>query len=339
MNLLDLLIKIAIAVMPVLLFLVTLMYLDSYKLVKFRRVLVMMLVGCGVAIVSYGLNVLLLDVLEVSRTIVTRTAAPIMEETLKCLLIFVLIRARRIGFLVDAAIQGFAIGTGFALVENFYYVIALPDASVALWMIRGLGTAVMHGGTTAIFAIISKGLTQKITPPRLYDFVPGLLLAFGFHAAFNHFVVSPLISTILVVIVLPVVFTFFFHRSEKRLQNWLGSGFDLDTEILRLINSGDFTKSPIGLYLKSLRQFYAGEVLADMLCYLRLRTELALRAKGVLMMRESGFPVKPDPEVKANLEELRYLETTIGRTAMMSLTPIVRSSEQDMWQLEILQEA
>ncbi|MCA1732083.1 MAG: hypothetical protein LC732_00590, partial [Acidobacteria bacterium] len=90
------------------------------------------------------------------------------------------------------------------------------------------------------------------------------------------------------------------------------------------------------LYLGSLRQFYPGEVLVDMLCYLRLHTELSLRAKGILIMKESGFAVKRDPEVVESLTELRHLESSIGKTAMSSLTPILRGSEQDLWQLEIL---
>ncbi len=332
----DLIISILTGAVPVSLFLVTLVYLDSYKLVKLRRVVLMVLVGCAIATLSYGVNLLLLDQLGLSRNVVTTFTAPLVEELLKCALIVIMIRARRVGFVVDAAIQGFAIGTGFALIENLYYLTAMDHSSITIWIIRGFGTAIMHGGTTAIFAIISKGLTQRLQRPRLYRFLPGLLLAVAIHASFNLFLASPMISTLIVLLVLPYLFVFFFERSELQLQSWLGVGFDLDNEILRLINSGDFTTSPIGLYLKSLRQFYTGEVLADMLCYLRLRTELSLRAKGVLMMRESGFEVRPDPEIRSNLEELAFLETSIGRTAMSSLTPIIRSSEQDLWQLQVL---
>lgn len=337
MSLFDLILKVVIGLAPVIIFLVTLLYLDSYKLVKLPKVVALVAVGFATAFVSFAVNWILIHSADVPREVVRAFTAPVVEELLKCAIIVFLIRARRVGFTADAAIEGFAVGAGFALVENLYYLRAIPDSSVVLWVIRGFGTAIMHGGTTAIFAIISKGMTQRLQRPRLYQFIPGLLLAIGIHALFNRFVVSPLISTVFILLVLPSLFTFFFHRSEKSLQNWLGAGFDLDNEILRLINSGEFTTSPIGLYLKSLRQFYPGEVLADMLCYLRLRTELSLRAKGVLMMRESGFEVRPDPEVRASLEELAFLERAIGRTAMSSLTPIVRSSEQDLWQLEVLQ--
>ena len=63
--------------------------------------------------------------------------------------------------LVDAAIFGFAIGSGFALVENLYYLASRPDAHVAVQIIRGFGTAIMHGGATAIFAIVSVALAEK----------------------------------------------------------------------------------------------------------------------------------------------------------------------------------
>ena len=321
----DFLLKLAFGLLPVTLFLVVLIYLDSYKLVRLRRILLLIGVGCAAAAVSY-----------VGNQFVPRWFAPVLEEILKAAVIVVLMRARRIGFLADAVIQSFAVGTGFAVVENLYYLGALPTSSVGLWLIRGFGTAVMHGGTTALFAVISKG-GERLDRPKLRFFLPGLAVAALLHAAFNRLVLYPLVATLFVLMGLPLLLMLFFARSERRLQGWLGSGFDMDSELLRLIHSGEFTTSPIGLYLKSLRMFYPGPVLADMLCYLRLHVELSLRAKGILMMRQNGFAVAPDPTLRDKLTELEYLRKSIGKTAMSSLTPILRSSEQDLWQLEILQ--
>jgi protease PrsW len=332
----ELVLKVGLGLLPVTLFLVVLVYLDSYKLVRLRRIMLLIGVGCAAAVLSYAGNQLAVRLVP-SQTLLTGIIAPVLEELLKGAVIVVLMRARRIGFLADAAIQSFAIGTGFALVENVYYLIALPSSSVGLWLIRGFGTAMMHGGATAMFAMISKGATQRLDRQKLTAFVPGLAAAALIHAAFNRFVMYPLLATLFVLLVLPLLLTVFFSRSERRLQAWLGSGFDMDTELLRLIHSGDFTSSPIGLYLKSLRMFYPGPVVADMLCYLGVHVELALRAKGILMMRENGFSVPRDPSLREKLEELEYLKKSIGKTAMSSLTPILRSSEQDLWQLEVLQ--
>ncbi len=53
--------------------------------------------------------------------------------------------------MVDAAISGFAVGAGFAVIENLTYIPALSAAGLLTAAVRGLGTAMMHGGTTAIF--------------------------------------------------------------------------------------------------------------------------------------------------------------------------------------------
>jgi hypothetical protein len=127
-----------------------------------------------------------------------------------------------------------------------------------------------------------------------------------------------------------------FERSAKAVGDWLGHGFDADTEMLELINSGSLSNSPLGGYLHALKDKFSGPVLADILCFLRLYTELALRAKGILMMRESGFEVAIDDETRAKFEEMRYLERSIGRTGVIALQPVLHMSHKELWQLYML---
>ena len=60
----------------------------------------------------------------------------------------ILFAANRIGYKLDAVIFGFAIGAGFSVVENIFYLVRFPSSPPPVWMVRGLGTAVMHGTTT-----------------------------------------------------------------------------------------------------------------------------------------------------------------------------------------------
>jgi hypothetical protein len=113
-------------------------------------------------------------------------------------------------------------------------------------------------------------------------------------------------------------------------------GLDADAELLRLMQSGEFSQSRAGSYLQSLRDRFRGEVLADMLCYLRLHVELSIKAKGVLLMRESGFNVPPDAEVRAKFDELRYLERSIGATGKLAIMPFLHTGSHDLWQLHML---
>jgi RsiW-degrading membrane proteinase PrsW (M82 family) len=309
-----------LAFLPVTLFLLALLYLDSFKLVRARVLFELIVIGCLAAAASLLINYWLLRI-GVSRLTLTRWAAPAVEEILKAIPILVMLRDRQIGFLIDAAICGFAVGTGFALAENVYFVSTLPAAPPSLWIVRGFGTAVMHGGTTAIMAMTTRALSERLA-------IAGIALAFAIHSLFNHFVLSPAISTVVIIAVLPPLMVLVFAQSERHVRRWLGSGFDLDAELLKAMASGEFAQSPAGQYLQSLRAHFDGAVLADMLCYLRLQSELSLRMKGELMMRQTGFPVKKDAEVPAKLKELHYLRRSMGRTGVLALAPLLR----EVWQ-------
>src|SRR5262249_31707735 len=135
---------------------------------------------------------------------------------------------------------------------------------------------------------------------------------------------------------LPLLAFTVFERSERSLERWLHVGFDADTELLELINSGELSESRVGAYLHSLKERFRGEVVADMLCYLRIHVELSLRAKGLLMMRESGFKVDPDEPTRAKFKELEYLERSIGKTGKLAMAPFLHTSGKELWQLSML---
>jgi RsiW-degrading membrane proteinase PrsW (M82 family) len=320
---------------PVLCFLAALLYLDSYKLVSMRAVVAVVACGLAVAALCYVANGALIHATGLPIETYSRYVGPAVEELAKGLVIVALIRAHRIGFLVDAAIFGFAVGTGFAIVENLWYQHLIPDAGIGIWIARGFGTAIMHGGTTAIFAMMGLVMLEK-GRRTLAAFVPGFALAVVLHSGFNHLLVSPRLSTVAALVVLPPLLFWVFHRSEEAVSDWLGKGFDADASMLELINSGRLSDSPTGQYLDSLKHRFHGPIVADLLCYLRLHTELALRAKGILMMRESGFETPIDEATRAKFAEMTYLEGSIGKTGLLAIHPLLHMSHKDLWQLYML---
>jgi RsiW-degrading membrane proteinase PrsW (M82 family) len=335
MNL-DFLIHALLGLLPVCCFLAALMYLDSYKLIPMRWILGTILLGCLAAIVSYPINVFALERLDIDFSTFSRYVAPFIEEALKALVIFALMRRNRIGFLVDAAIFGFAVGAGFAIFENLFYLQALPNTQLGTWIVRGFGTAFMHGGATAIFAIVSHTLIGQHPTVGRVTLIPGFIIAVVVHSIFNHFFFAPIVNTLLVLVSLPILLTIVFQQSEHSVSEWLGMGFDADTELLELINSGELSTSKVGLYLLSLKEKFEGPIVVDLLCYLRLHTELSIRAKGLLMMRESGFASKTGEETRAKLEELKFLESSIGTTGLLAIKPFLKMSQKDLWQLYML---
>lgn len=326
-----------VALMPVLVFLGALVWFDSFKVVRARAILVAALAGMAAAFAGYWINGFLLYELEIDYVDYARWVSPWLEEALKAALIVYLIRTRRVGMIVDAAIYGFAVGTGFALFENLYYLMMRPETHPAVQVIRGFGTAIMHGGATAVFAMVSISLAERRPDGWLRVFGPGLVGAAVLHAVYNMLLLKPVFATLAILMLLPPLIYFTFEHSEKSLREWLESDLDSDLQLLEAIHSGEFGDTHAGRYLHSLRDRFDGHVVADMLCYLRLHVELALRAKGVLMLKESGFDEPPmDDDLKERIRELRYLERSLGRSGELALRPIVLATGKDLWQLQWL---
>lgn len=330
--------SLCLGLLPVLVFLLILVLLDSYKLVPWRRVLWQLVLGAVAAAGCLLVDAVLQQALGLPPVARARYLAPVIEELLKGAAVIVLLVNRRFGFLVDAAIAGFALGAGFAATENLRYFWVLRDTSLVLWMIRGFGTAVMHGSVTAIMAVTSKQLSDRRGGPGLAAIAPGWGLAIVLHSAFNHFFLSPNASTALLLLLLPGFFLAVFSVSETRTREWLGTGFDTDQELLHLINEGRASDSRIGTYLGELKQRFSGTVVADMLCLLRIRLELSIRAKGILIMRKAGFKAVPDHDFNERVAEVHFLEHAIGPTALRALSPILNLRDRDFWQVQLLHE-
>jgi RsiW-degrading membrane proteinase PrsW (M82 family) len=328
--------RILIGLLPVFSFLLALILLDSFKLVKLRTVAGLIVAGGLSAAASLVINRQLGLALDLDLAVLTRYVAPVVEEILKSAVIIYLIARHRVAFLVDAAIIGFAVGAGFAAVENIHYFVALEEHGVALWVVRGFGTALMHGSASAIVAIISKQLVETHGGPYPWVFLPGFGIATVLHSAFNHFFIAPTLTTVLILVVLPAFFVGVFHFSEGRTRNWLGTGFDTDAELLESVNAGRVSDSRIGAYLEDLRQRFPPPTVVDMVCLLRLRLELSIRAKGILLARQSGFEVPPDPDMEGRFEELRFLEDSIGRTGLLAMSPLFHFSDRDLWQYHMI---
>jgi RsiW-degrading membrane proteinase PrsW (M82 family) len=333
----DALLRAPIALLPVLLFLAGLVQLDGYKLVRMRMMLALVATGALAAGVAYILNNIAFAHFHGSFVTYSRYVSPWIEESLKAALLVFLIRTRRVGLPVDAGIAGFAIGTGFAVVENLYYLAARPHTVLAVQVIRGFGTAIMHGGTAAILAMISNTLYERRPSGGLHLLLPGLFAAVALHTGYNYLLVRPALATLATLLVLPFVIYLVFDHSERILRKWIEVDLDSDAKRLEAISTGTFLNSPSGRYLQALRDRFKGDQLVDMLCYVRIHGELAVRAKGVLLLREAGMPDLPiDAETGARLAELGQLERAIGKTGMLALRPLMMATGKEIWQLTLL---
>ena len=244
---------VAIAVLPAFLFLAALLLMDSFKLVRPASVGLAIAYGMASALVCAAIHERLLGSGAIDLQVLTRYIAPLTEEAAKALFVAYLISRRRVGFVVDAAVQGFAVGTGFAIVENLAYIRDLGEAPLVLWVVRGLGTAVLHGATTAVVAMVAKTIADRRPDRGALAVLPGWALGAVVHSAYNHLLVSPLVATALLLIVLPLLVLAVFERSDRATREWVGAGLDIDLELLHLVVSEHFQVTRFGSYLRELR--------------------------------------------------------------------------------------
>ena len=333
----NLALRVGLGFVPVLTFVLVLFVYDNFQLVKPRKIGEALLAGAIAAMFCLLLNRWLLNVTGLDAPFYSRYLAPVIEESAKAAYLFLMLRRQRLGFLVDSAIVGFAIGAGFALFENLYFLYSIGDANILFWLIRGFGTAVMHGGTVALVGIMAKSRSERLQRERSADILPGLAVAVAIHSLFNHVPLQgQFLASIVFLVVLPLTIVLVYRRSENSLRQWLEAGFGSDVELLEMIRTGTVLQSPSGRYLQSLKDRLPGSVLVDMLCTLRLHVELSVKAKAVLLLQEQGFPVPADPEVQEKFRELEALRRSVGRLGRRLLAPLLHTSARELWQLHML---
>lgn len=111
-------------------------------------------------------------------------AAPLVEETLKMLVLLGVIAALRSRRLTDGLLLGFSVGTGFALIETGFYVVGDPYNALGIAAARSVSVHLMHSLSTTVV-----GLAAVYSLRHAHSFsylVIALLIAFLNHA-FNNY--------------------------------------------------------------------------------------------------------------------------------------------------------
>lgn len=328
--------EIVFSLLPVLVFLVSLFLLDSFKLVSGKMLILCLIWGIIAALLSYHINTFLTHFYNISFITFSRYMAPLIEELMKIVVVIILLSQKKIGFTIDAAIYGFAAGTGFALAENVVYLIELGNESgIITWILRGFGTALMHGGASALFAMLLLLGIQRDKPIFLAA-IPGLIASYMLHSLFNHFLLNPYLQTLMIALILPIVFTIIFNQSARLIQNWLEFEFSSEVELLRMIRQGTLSKTKAGNYLLSLKNYFNPETILDLYCYISLYLELSIKAKRNLMLKENGFPIIAEPDIIQKLDEMKQLRKQIGKMGAIAMQPLVRMKYREIWKLNQL---
>lgn len=334
----------SVALVPVLLLVAMFIWLDVFKLMSVWETLGLLLLGGLSAIAAYPLSGIFLDQLPIGFSAYSRFVAPWIEEALKTLVVISLFRFNRIGFKLDAVISGFAVGAGFAVVENIIFLWRFPELGAETWMVRGLGTAVMHGTTLAILAAIAHEFAEKETREAAADydfrawwFVPGFLLAVALHTAFNFFPDRPLQVMLVTLVAAPLLILMIFRFGSLEAQDWLREEQDEHREILRSLEKGVYPQADWGRRIQALADRCDPDTARHILEYCKVQAGLVLTAEETLMGQAQQHE-RLEAEALGAFRRRDELRHRLGRTTFAALEPLLPFSRNDQWEVSELKE-
>jgi RsiW-degrading membrane proteinase PrsW (M82 family) len=336
------------ALLPVVIYIFVVYKIDNFALISVRNLLLQVLYGMVTALVCFGLFQLTGEMLADEHSDYVN---PVLEELVKGLPLLYLASRKKIVFFIDSVICGAAVGGGFSILENIFYLLFGHEMGLGTVLFRGLEVALVHMGCSAIVAaglmlavrIIERSRSRlglKKSDIGMSVFL--LMEAPVLHVFHNtiHFV--PLVQFIFVFGTLGGLLMWTYYYDVDMIHRWLDKGLDKQFALLDSIKSGQLDKTQTGIFLESIKEKFPPEDFFDIICYVQLHVELSVAAKSRVMIRESGL-VKDLPLTKENkalilsqYEEYKILEKRLGKLARMTIAPIVKYYPADFKALEDL---
>jgi len=341
----DLLLKAVIATAPVLVLLAVFDRLDVFNLINLRDISRLLATGGAAALIGLVGNWIVMGSVHGGNDLYIRYVSPVLEESLKAAPIIALFYFNRLGFKLDTAIAGFALGAGFSVIENVWFLITAADANVSAWLVRGFGTAVMHGSATAIFAVISHEMTERQAEGHAEGyrfnpllFLPGLAVAIVIHSAFNHFPDRPLLIMALTMLLAPLTLFFTLARSEQATTQWLRNDEAAHRQALDDIRAGRFAESESGRAIHELANRFGPAMSAEAFAYLELKTELILRAEELIRASFEASAGDIGDAEREKFGRLEALEQRLGKPVINAINSRLGFTRNDLWELGRLRE-
>jgi RsiW-degrading membrane proteinase PrsW (M82 family) len=334
-----------LALVPVLLLLAIFNWLDAFKLMSLREILLLLVAGGVGALAAYPVAGRFLDTLPIGFSNYSRFVAPWLEEAIKGVIVILLFRFNRIGYKLDAVISGFAIGAGFSMVENIIYLLRFPDYDAGTWLVRGLGTAVMHGATLAILAATAHEFAEREMRESAGEFdfhywwfVPGYLAAVALHTAFNQFPDRPLLAMMGAAIVAPLAIIAIFQFGTTEAQAWLAAECAAHQAQLDALRAGKWPEGRAGQRIAALAQRLDPESVRRIRRYWELQAYLVVQAEEAMIEEAAGDVTFEPEQIRAALAELGGLRRALGRSTFTALKALLPFSRNDYWEISELRQ-
>ena len=336
------------AILPVVIYIFIVYKIDNFSLINVKNLFLQVLCGMVAALVCFGLFQLTGLILSENQSDFFN---PVLEEIIKAIPLLWLATRKKIVFFIDSVICGAAIGGGFSILENIFYLLLGNEMGIGTVLFRGLEVALIHMGCSAIIAaglmlgirlILRSRSRLPIKNSDALMVISLLVVAPVLHVCHNTFHFNPLVQFIFVIGTMGGLLVWTYFYDVEMIHRWLDTGLDKQLSLLDSIKKGQLSDTPTGHFLQSVKDAFPPEDFFDMICFVQLHVRLSVASRSRVMLWESGLerdlPLTDEMKelILSQYTEYRLLEKRLGDTARMTIAPIVKYDPAEYKALEDL---
>ena len=336
------------SILPVVIYIFIVYKIDNFSLINVKNLFLQVLCGMVAALVCFGLFQLTGLILSENQSDFFN---PVLEEIIKAIPLLWLATRKKIVFFIDSVICGAAIGGGFSILENIFYLLLGNEMGIGTVLFRGLEVALIHMGCSAIIAaglmlgirlILRSRSRLPIKNSDALMVISLLVVAPVLHVCHNTFHFNPLVQFIFVIGTMGGLLVWTYFYDVEMIHRWLDTGLDKQLSLLDSIKKGQLSDTPTGHFLQSVKDAFPPEDFFDMICFVQLHVRLSVASRSRVMLWESGLerdlPLTDEMKelILSQYTEYRLLEKRLGNTARMTIAPIVKYDPAEYKALEDL---
>ena len=336
------------ALLPVVIYIFVVYKIVNFSLISVKNLFLQVLCGMVAALVCFGLFQLTGSILSENKS---EFFNPVLEEIIKAIPLLWLATRKKIVFFIDSIICGAAVGGGFSILENIFYLLLGNEMGIGTVLFRGLEVALIHMGCSAIIAaglmlgirlILRSRSRLPIKNSDALMVISLLVVAPVLHVCHNTFHFNPLVQFVFVIGMMGGLLAWTYFYDVEMIHRWLDTGLDKQLSLLGSIKKGHLNNTPTGNFLKSVKDVFPPEDYFDIICYIQLHVELSVASRSRVMVREAGLeqylPLTDEMKesVLSQYAEYKLLEKRLGNAARMTIAPIVKFDPAEYKALEDL---
>jgi RsiW-degrading membrane proteinase PrsW (M82 family) len=290
-------------------------------------------------VLAYVLHTVLVRLTGITFPTLTRYVAPFSEEILKALILIWLVRRPNFTYFVDGAIYGFAVGIGFAVLENYDYILTSQSTALSVAIGRTLSSNLVHAASSAMVGVtLGLGRFQRGWGRRSIYLLGGLLAAALIHGGYNSMLISLSSQPVLVFVYAFVsglggtaLIVWIIQRGLAEERRWIAETLGDFKRVTTAEAKAVDQLADINAVLKPLAERFGKEKAALIGQILVLQARLGIYRKTLAKLPEEWMRQDAEARIAQLNREMEHLRRKIGVYPMLYLRQIFPEKNRSTW--------